>query len=732
MSEKGLELLAPAGDIQILKAVIDNGADAVYFAGEMFGARAYAKNFSKEDAKIAIEYAHLFNKKVYLTVNTLIKNIEFQKDLYEYLKYYYELGIDAFIVQDIGLIKFIKENFPKCELHISTQISTSNSYGATFFKNLGAERIVLSRELSLKEIKNIYDKTHMDIEVFVHGAICICYSGNCLMSSFFGGRSGNRGRCAQPCRLPYMVNNTNHKLKKNEKPLGSYLISPSDMCLIDMIKELSEAGAYSLKIEGRMKSLSYAAGVVSIYRKYIDMYLEKRESYIVSKEDMETLKLLGERGSFTKTYLTHHNGKELMTFKDSSFHNAKDVDIKLKERSTIPINIKAALKKGFPLKIVIEEIGNNGGTIKESTFYGDTVEKAKNRPLLEDNIKEKLLKINDTYFSASNIEIDMEEDIFIPISSINKLRRDALLSVEQSILKEKEKTLLKERLPKNEEDIDIHFNTSVKNKEMQKLRYMIIVLTKEQLDTVLKYKKYIDTIILDYTFLTLPYDFFSKLKSKIIELKLCLRMPDVFRQNGDFYFTKTDFSKKKELFDMFLATSYDSIGFLEENGIENKSIILDHRLYTYNNEAVAFFNKNDFLYDTIPLELNYKEISHRNNKNSIMICYGRAPLMIMANCTKKNLYGCNHKTSVLEIKDRKNICFPIRNECQICMNTIYNSLPTDLFSNIKDIKKVGCDKVRIDFTVEDESQTDEVLKEYFNLKNIDIKATKGHFNRGVI
>lgn len=714
MSEKGLELLAPAGDIKILKAVICNGADAVYFAGELFGARAYAKNFSLEESREAIRFAKLFNKKVYLTVNTLIKNIEFEKNLYDYLKYYYEIGIDAFIVQDIGLFNFIKENFPNIELHISTQVSISNSYGASFFKKIGADRLVLSRELSLKEIKNIYDKTHMDLEVFVHGAICVCYSGNCFMSSFFGGRSGNRGRCAQPCRLPYNISYKNKNVK------NKYLISPSDMCLIDMIKELSEMGAYSLKIEGRMKSLSYAAGVVSMYRKYIDLYLENREKYKVKDEDKEYLRKLGERGNFTKTYLTKHNGKDMMSFNDSSFHNSK-VSIDLKDKISLPIDIKVTLKKDEKIKLTIIDKDN-----KESTYYGDTVLKAKNRPLTKDDVKKKLLKTNDTIFSVRNIDIFMESDVFLPVSSINSIRRDALESFTQGILEKEEEKIRKERKVSDNNNPFIY--EPIKTNTDNKIKYIVSCINNNQLEVILKYKKYIDTVILDHNFLSYDNDYFNKLNG----IKLCFKMPDVYRKDSEVFFIKNKFKDKIKYFDTFMATTFDTIAFLQENGIFNKRIILDHRLYTFNNYSVSFFKNMGFLYDTIPLELNYKEISHRNNANSIIIVYGRAPLMIMANCTKKNIYGCDRKSGFLSLKDRKNISFPIRNDCSICMNTIYNSLPTDLFNNILDIKNVGCDKVRIDFTSEDSDLTDKILKEYFNYVSLNIDTTKGHFNRGVI
>ena len=277
-----LELLSPAGDLNIFKSVINAGADAVYFGGDMFGARAYAKNFTIDEAKEAIKYAHLHKRKAYLTVNTLLKNPEIERDLYDYLKAYVENGIDAFIVQDFGVFNFIKEFFPETHIHVSTQASVCTKYGAKFFENLGASRIVTARELSLDEISDIHKTCpDLEIEAFVHGALCVCYSGQCLMSSILGGRSGNRGRCAQPCRLPYdAYDSSNNKLNKK----GNYILSPKDFCTIEYLPQMIEAGVMSFKIEGRMRSLYYIATVVSIYRKVIDEYCSDSKHYNYNAE----------------------------------------------------------------------------------------------------------------------------------------------------------------------------------------------------------------------------------------------------------------------------------------------------------------------------------------------------------------------------------------------------------------------------------------------------------------
>lgn len=246
----------------------------MYIGGSLFGARAYAKNPQQDQLLEAIDYTHLKGKKIYLTANTLLKNRELENQLYEFLAPCYQRGVDAVIVQDLGVLDFVKKEFPGMAIHASTQMAITGPQGARLIQEAGASRVVTARELSLKEIRKIYDATGMEIESFVHGALCYCYSGMCLFSSMLGGRSGNRGRCAQPCRLPYTA-------YENKKPLNgkdrAYLLSPKDMCTIDLLPQILDAGVFSLKIEGRMKRAEYAAGVTSVYRKYLDLYEKIRQ-----------------------------------------------------------------------------------------------------------------------------------------------------------------------------------------------------------------------------------------------------------------------------------------------------------------------------------------------------------------------------------------------------------------------------------------------------------------------
>ena len=373
---KELELLAPAGSLKTLKAVIHAGADAVYLGGSMFGARAYANNFNEEELLEAIRFGHIHGRKIILAVNTLLKEYELGQ-LYDYLRPYYEAGVDAVIVQDMGVMEFIKTHFPNLPIHTSTQMTITNVEGARLLKEQGVERVVTAREMSLEEIQRIHDEVGVELESFIHGALCYCYSGQCLFSSIIGGRSGNRGRCAQPCRLSYEV-------LQGEKSLTGHhatpILSLKDMCTLPFLYELADHGVYSFKIEGRMKTPEYAAGVVSIYRKYMDSYLDGSR-IPVEKKDIRALLELGNRGGFTNGYYYHHNDSDMLSGESAS-HNKSEgvlqdnirreyVDTELKEK----IKGKLILNKECPAKIEVQY-----GKIKVS-YQGDMVLVAQNRPL---------------------------------------------------------------------------------------------------------------------------------------------------------------------------------------------------------------------------------------------------------------------------------------------------------------------------------------------------------------
>lgn len=337
------EVLAPAGSYECMLAAFNAGADAVYVGGQLFGARAFANNFNQDELIEAINYAHIHNKKLFLTVNTLLKNQEIKNKLIDYLIPLYEAGLDAVIVQDFGVLSLVKEHFPHMDIHASTQMTVTGPHFAKELKELGVSRIVPARELSLNEIEDIYKNTDLEIECFVHGALCYSYSGLCLLSSLIGARSGNRGRCAQPCRLPYDVL-FGDKVQKEQYPL-----SPKDLCTLKLLPKILNAGVYSLKIEGRMKKPEYVASVTAMYRKYVDMFVEKGEDgYKVSEDDIKILMDIYNRGSFTEGYYERHNSRELMTIERPNHMGLKVANI---------VNIDT--NKGQIVAKAIEDISQN-------------------------------------------------------------------------------------------------------------------------------------------------------------------------------------------------------------------------------------------------------------------------------------------------------------------------------------------------------------------------------------
>lgn len=440
------ELLAPAGSAAAFYGAVKAGADAVYLAGDRFGARAYAENFTTEILVQCIKYAHLFGRRVYLTVNTLFKERELA-ELYDYLAPFYEAGLDAVIVQDLGVLRFIREHFPGLALHVSTQMTLCSGYGAEALKKLGASRIVPARELGLEELAAVRQHD-IEIEAFVHGAMCYSYSGQCLFSSILGGRSGNRGRCAQPCRLPYSVT-------AGGKAGGEcYPLSLKDMCTIEHIPGLIEAGIDSFKIEGRMKKPEYAAGVTAVYRKYIDKYLSLRQkmspeeaagAYRVDmeekpfKEDLRRLSSLYVRCGLQDGYYFRRNGREMVTLDSPAYGGCDDavlaeiasayLDAPLKH----PVAVSARFRTGEPASVSLR--------LREPSLSvraeGAVVEPARNQPITEENIKKQLGKLGDSCFTAEDIQVSVSGDGFYSLKQINELRREAVVRLEQLMLEKR-------------------------------------------------------------------------------------------------------------------------------------------------------------------------------------------------------------------------------------------------------------------------------------------------------
>lgn len=701
MRNRDFELLAPAGNINIFKAVIEAGADAVYVGGSMFGARAYANNFDEEELLYAIDYAHLKGVKVYLTVNTLLKNDEIEK-LYDYLLPFYERGLDAVLVQDLGALKLIHDRFPDLAIHTSTQMTVTGIDGVGFLKQFGVQRVVMAREVSLAEMKEIHEKCGMEIEAFVHGALCYSYSGQCLFSSMLGGRSGNRGRCAQPCRLPYCVGN-----KKD-----TYILSLKDMCGIKDLQKLKESGVYSLKIEGRMKQAGYASGVVAYYRRYIDSMKE------VSDKDYKNISGLGNRCGFTDKYYFEHNGTDMVTFEKPNF--VSDASDELPQFSKIKIQGKLTLKEAEPGALTV----SCGGY--EFTSYIDPVSHALKAPAERKNVAERISKTGDTPFEFENIDITMDNDIFVPNGALNKLRREAIEGLQNEILAQYRRTVSESYGRENKKTSEI--KTSGDSKVIASVR------DGKQLYRLLEYDN-ISEIYIDSS----KYgrrDFVKEFNDDVFcvnnaEKKAYLALPVIFRKSTRDYFETISDQLKKIDFEGFIVRNYEEF-FWVKTRFAGKKIVTDHNMYTYNDMAKSMFFDNGADADTMPLELNQKEINRRNNKGSQMIIYGYYPLMVSAQCVHKNSYKCDRTPQITYLKDRYNKIFPVWNNCSECYNIIYNSCPTVLFNNIQKIKNAGIDALRLDFTFEKPEEIDTVMAAFESNSADGIKEyTNGHFKRGV-
>lgn len=716
MINTDFEVLAPAGSFQTFKAVIEAGADAVYVGGSSFGARAYADNFTEEELLEAIDYAHLRGKKVYLTVNTLLKNREINDELYDYLLPFYLKGLDAVLVQDFGALSYIHKAFPDLPIHTSTQMTVTGIEGVRLLQSYGVTRVVMARETSLAEMKKIHEATGMELEAFVHGALCYCYSGQCLFSSLLGGRSGNRGRCAQPCRLAYTVMDENHK----ELLKDSYILSMKDMCGIRDINELKVAGVYSLKIEGRMKRPEYAAGVVSFYRKYVDSLKP------VSDSDYNKLKSLGNRCGFTDKYYFDHNAKDMITYEKPNFA-VEDEDF-VSRISARYVDTETRL----PIKgICVLNEGNNSFLTAECKNYvytatGQTVDIAQKKPLIKEDVVKRLSKTGDTSFVFEELEVIMDDNIFMPNGAINELRRSALEGLKNELLstyvRDESRCSKQKPAPVADKSADLQAGCSAS------------VETTAQLKEVCK-SSFISRVYIDWNRYSLN-DFDNEIADDIRLVtsngkKIYIILPAVCRDKTyNFLLSKQDLLGQSAI-SGFVVKNYEELGWCLDK-FPDREIITDHNLYTYNDYAVNAYHELNISLDTMPLELNGREIARRSNADTEMIVYGYYPLMTSAQCVHSNSSKCDKCKQITYLKDRYNKLFPVKNMCNECYNVIYNTLPTMLFNDIARLKESKIHNLRLMFTVEDAAETREILS-YFENPSLKRRGefTNGHYKRGV-
>ena len=701
------ELLSPAGNYECFLAAISAGADAVYLGLDRFGARAYAGNLTPDELNEALDTAHILGRKIYLTVNTLLKDSELT-ELYGLLEEPYKRGLDGVIVQDIGVISLIRRMFPLLPVHVSTQAAVTASEGALYLKKLGVTRIVPARELSLDEIKIMKSRTGLELECFIHGSMCYSYSGKCLMSSFIGGRSGNRGRCAQPCRLPY-----------DDK----YPLSLKDLCTLKFIPALIGAGISSFKIEGRMKSRDYVYAVTSIYRKYIDMYYAGA-SYDIDEKDMTTLLEGYTRSGNSEGYYFVHNGKDMITPESPSYVSDADnkpaSDIKM---PSIDVSMDCSIKADSPVSITV-----SGDRTAYETVTDIIPERSVNRPLTDDGVRKQLSKTGGTCFSVTDIKTDIDEGLFIPNGSLNEIRRQGLYAFKSALLKGYHRS--------GAENVRIahHIADDADSADVRTPVVKASVLTADQ--AIAASDCGADAVII-------PMHLFEDSSFKNDgRCDVYVSLPYVIRQDGH-----KNSADHVEEFIKNAVKEHDIKGFYisnhEETGILRRcsydgEVIGDVHLYAYNAEAYDLLAA-DVSNMTVPLELNEHELIKRGITGEELIVYGRMPMMISANCPVSYFRGCRKEESGMHMTDRKGEKLFVHSICSECTSVIYNSAKLSIADEDKLIRTIRPSAVRFSFTDEDPRQVSAVLGTYMSSRTecgscarplID-KYTRGHIRRGV-
>lgn len=794
--KKQVEILSPAGSYESLKAAIAAGADAVYIGGVSFGARAYADNLSEEKLLEAIDYVHLHGRKIYLTVNTLLKENELQNELYDYLLPYYKQGLDAVIVQDIGVLKFIREQFPDLPIHASTQMTITNLLGAKLLEELGVERVVTAREMQLGEIRDIANNTKLEIESFVHGALCYCYSGQCLYSSVLGGRSGNRGQCAQPCRLPYRVN--------GERDC-QYVLSLKDICTLEYIPELVEAGIHSFKIEGRMKKPEYVALVTAMYRKYVDLYFEKgKQGFQVDPKDREHLMDIYNRGGFHGGYYYTKNGREMLSLtrpnhagvpalklssqKGKSITGKALVDIekgdiielpngenftfsdnrKVGQQVTFISHTKQNISEGEVLnrtrnERLLEDIKTTwmerkvkeqirgklilalSTPIELSLQYGDihvnvtgdTPQEAVNHPIDSERIIKQMRKTGNTEFEFGELDIQIEGNLFIPMQSLNELRRIGLQMLEEAILRSYRRNEIKKK--DGEKPLPAARSPLHASEKFTGPLY-VYVEEMEQWEEALLAEQ-VSRIYLDCNAVGGIWN--SPDISNMIERshfcgkEIYLGMPHIFREETIRKYEEHYEHLLQAKWDGVLIRNYESYMFLRKHGYA-KNIVTDYNLYQFNRYAKAFWQEHQVESTTAPLELNYKELKMTGLENSELVIYGHYPMMVSAQCVQKTTGGCTGRKGKLTIKDRYQKNFTVKNYCDYCYNIIYNTTPLVLTDQRAEILDLHPKALRMHFTIEDRNTMANMIHLYEKVfyqnacdEELNMEFTRGHFKRGI-
>ena len=659
--EKLPELLAPAGDFECLVAAVKGGADAVYIGGKLFSARAYAKNFDLDEIKKAVSYCHLHGVKLYVTMNILLYDSELDEAV-AFAKELYRVGVDALIVADLGLVSRLRREAPDLELHASTQMSVNNSLGADLAYDLGCTRVVLARELSGENMRGVTEKCKAETEVFLHGALCVCHSGQCLFSSMIGGRSGNRGECAQPCRLPY--NN------------GKYILSLSDLSLAEHIRELIDSGVASLKIEGRMKSPDYVYTVTSVYRLLLD---EERDS---TREENRRLERAFSRGGFTDGYFTGKTFAKMTGVRTEEDKRISESEAKgdfTPDRVQVRAYVK--MKLGEPSEMTLR-----GAYIdREIHVIGDAPTEAKNAPLTHDAVKKRLAKMGNTLLSldTSDIELELDDGINLSPSAINKLRRDAAEKFESFGRELKED----DYFDKNSEKI----NTPPTFCSRSGVRRTAIFHKSDSLSKLDENTLgYFDAVFVPLT---------GYLDSAAVANGVYI--PPVIMED-ELEDVREHLSKARNA-----GAIYALVGNLSHVELTKEAGLIpvgDFRLNVTNREALSVWRYIGIDDVTLSPELTSRQARGIGGR---AIVYGRIPLMITERCFMKENFGCD-RCGKCQLIDRKGISFPMMREYDH-RNLIFNSVCT--YMGDKQDETAGLSYHFI-FTTEGASEVDKVIKSF--------------------
>ena len=785
--KKEIEILSPAGSYECMVAAIRAGADAVYLGGTKFGARAYADNFQTEELLRAIDFVHLHDRKIYLTINTLLKDRELQEELYQYILPFYLRGLDAVIVQDVGVLAFIRKHFPDLPIHVSTQMTITDVLGAKFMEQQGVARVVAAREMQLDEIREIVEQTNLEIESFVHGALCYCYSGQCLFSSLLGGRSGNRGQCAQPCRLPYRLQDAHRQ---------QYFLSLKDICTLDLLPELIESGIHSFKIEGRMKKPEYVACVTALYRKYTDFYMANgRDGYHVADEDKEKLLDLYNRGGFHQGYYFTKNGREMLSLKrpnhagvpalrictvEKNLITAKTLtdlhagdvielsesrenvtiaeDRRKGENVTFHVNPKASvhankilhrirneslileIQRDFiertskiPIDGIIELqpdmlarliLHGRGHRVE---VLGMVPQAADSRPLDVTGVEERLRKTGNTEFEFDKLHVELHGNIFLPMQELNRLRRDGLEALKEKVLEK-----FRHAYP-NEESNEIVLRHTEPSPIM---KFHVYVEEKEQFSIAVT-SSCVHRIYLDANMLMdSKVDFYLQCAQKEGK-EIYMAMPHIMKSGTRRLYERRYRDILGAAWDGILIRNFESLELLREHQYAGV-IVTDCNLYQFNQQAKAFWQNQRIDSFTAPLELNYRELRELNLHQGELIVYGHLPMMVSAQCIRKTMGQCTGKRGCEVLVDRYQKAFPVKNQCGACYNVIYNAEPLILTDQYEEISNLSPKALRLQFTIENGTQVKKILELYEDVflkkrqsKEPPMAFTRGHFKRGI-